>query len=455
MATEVKLPELGENITAGDVVRVLVKAGDVIEKDQPLIELETDKASFDVPSPVAGTIARIDVTEGAKAAVGSVIALVEESAAAAPEAPVAKAEAPAAKAEAAPAQISTPEAGVEPRPQKHEEPARQPGFARPAPTPAGTHTPPQKEQVEKPAVPVPAAPSVRMFAREIGVDISAVRGSGPNGRISVEDVKAHAKALLSGSSMAAPAAAGAMSGRRQPLPDFSAFGSVRREAMSKVRRKTAEQMELSWRIPVVTQHDKADITHLEELRHRFAKKADAAGGKLTVTAIALKVAAAALKKFPQFNASLDMESGEIVFKEYIHLGVAVDTERGLLVPVLRDVDNKNILTISKEMQELAEKARGKKIMPDEMSGASFTITNLGGIGGTFFTPIINWPEVAILGLSRAVMEPVYSNGAFQPRLMMPLSLTYDHRVIDGADAARFLRWFAEALEEPLLLALEG
>jgi pyruvate dehydrogenase E2 component (dihydrolipoamide acetyltransferase) len=222
-----------------------------------------------------------------------------------------------------------------------------------------------------------------------------------------------------------------------------------------VRRKTAEQMELSWSIPVVTQHDKVDVTRLEELRQRFAKKAEAAGTKLTVTAIALKTAAAALKKFPQFNASLDMESGEIVFKEYIHLGVAVDTERGLLVPVIRDADKKNILTISKEMQELAEKARGKKIMPDDMSGASFTITNLGGIGGTYFTPIINWPEVAILGLSRAVMEPVYIDGEFQPRLMMPLSLTYDHRIIDGADAARFLRWFAEALEEPLLLALEG
>jgi pyruvate dehydrogenase E2 component (dihydrolipoamide acetyltransferase) len=284
------------------------------------------------------------------------------------------------------------------------------------------------------------------------VDITKVKGGGPGGRISVDDVKAHAKALLSGAATPAVAAGTA---RRPKLPDFSSYGEVRREAMSKVRRKTAEQMELSWSIPVVTQHDRVDVTRLEELRQRFAKKAEAAGTKLTVTAIALKTAAAALKKFPQFNASLDMESGEIIFKEYIHLGVAVDTERGLLVPVIRDADKKSILTISKEMQELAEKARGKKIMPDDMSGASFTITNLGGIGGTYFTPIINWPDVAILGLSRAVMEPVYIDGEFRPRLMMPLSLTYDHRIIDGADAARFLRWFAEALEEPLLLSLEG
>jgi pyruvate dehydrogenase E2 component (dihydrolipoamide acetyltransferase) len=346
---------------------------------------------------------------------------------------------------------------VTPSAPKQEEPVRQPGFVRPsASTVAPRTATPTKEPAEKSSVPVAAAPSVRMFAREIGVDISAVRGSGPNGRISIEDVKAHAKALLSGSAAAAAGPSGAaVTGRRKPLPDFASFGAVRREAMSKVRRKTAEQMELSWSIPVVTQHDKVDVTRLEELRQRFAKKAEAAGTKLTVTAIALKTAAAALKKFPQFNASLDMESGEIVFKEYIHLGVAVDTERGLLVPVIRDADKKNILTISKEMQELAEKARGKKIMPDDMSGASFTITNLGGIGGTYFTPIINWPEVAILGLSRAVMEPVYIDGEFQPRLMMPLSLTYDHRIIDGADAARFLRWFAEALEEPLLLALEG
>ena len=225
--------------------------------------------------------------------------------------------------------------------------------------------------------------------------------------------------------------------------------------MSKIRRLTAEQMEYSWGSPRVTQNDKADITHLDELRRQFAKKAEAAGTKLTVTAVALKVVATALGKFPQFNASIDLASSEIVYKKYCHIGVAVDTERGLLVPVIRDVDKKNILEISLELQELAGRAREKKIMPDQLMGASFTVTNLGGIGGTSFTPIVNAPEVAILGMSRAAMEPVYIDGEFQPRLMLPLSLSYDHRLIDGADAARFTRWIAEALEEPLLLALEG
>jgi len=225
--------------------------------------------------------------------------------------------------------------------------------------------------------------------------------------------------------------------------------------MSKIRRLTAEQMEYSWGSPRVTQHDKADITHLDELRRHFAKKAEEAGTKLTVTAVALKVVATALRKFPQFNASIDLAANEIVYKKYCHVGVAVDTERGLLVPVIRDVDRKNILEISLELQELAGKAREKKILPDQLAGASFTVTNLGGIGGTSFTPIVNAPEVAILGMSRASMEPVYIDGEFQPRLLLPLSLSYDHRLIDGADAARFTRWVAEALEEPLLLALEG
>ena len=305
-------------------------------------------------------------------------------------------------------------------------------------------------------VPVPAAPSVRLFARELGVDITEVQGSGPGGRISEEDVKKFVKSVFT--SGAAPAAGGvvAVAGAPRPvLPDFSAWGPVTREPMSKVRRRTAEQMEISGAIPTVTHHDKADITRLEELRKAWAKKAERAGAKLTVTAIAMKVAAAALRKFPQFNASIDMTSGEIIFKQYVHLGVAVDTERGLLVPVVRDVDKKNILEISKEMQERAEKARSKKIMPDEMQGATFTVTNLGGIGGTAFTPIVNSPEVAILGMSRGSIEPVWVEGEFQPRLLLPLSLTYDHRIIDGADAARFVRWIAEALEEPLLLALEG
>ncbi|HXG68953.1 MAG TPA: 2-oxo acid dehydrogenase subunit E2, partial [Blastocatellia bacterium] len=229
-----------------------------------------------------------------------------------------------------------------------------------------------------------------------------------------------------------------------------------REPMTGIRRKTAENMRNAWlTVPHVTQHDQADITELEQLRKQFGKKAEAAGGKLTVTAIALKVAAAALKAFPQFNASIDQANNEIVYKKYYHIGVAVDTDRGLLVPVIRDVDKKNIVQLAVEMGQLAEKARNKKLTLEEMQGGTFTITNLGGIGGTSFTPIVYAPEVAILGISRSSMQPVFRGDKFEPRLMLPLSLSYDHRLIDGADAARFLRWIAEALEQPFLLALEG
>jgi pyruvate dehydrogenase E2 component (dihydrolipoamide acetyltransferase) len=225
--------------------------------------------------------------------------------------------------------------------------------------------------------------------------------------------------------------------------------------MSNVRRKTAEHLSQSWTAPHVTNHDRADITELEKLRKRYGKKAESAGGKLTMTAIALKIVASALKVFPQFNASIDMESREIVLKKYIHIGVAVDTERGLLVPVIRDVDRKNIIDLSVELTQAAERARARKLGLDDMQGGSFTITNLGGIGGTSFTPIVNWPEVAILGISRGHKSPVWTDGQFVPRLMLPLSLSYDHRLIDGADAARFLRWLAEAFENPFLLSLEG
>lgn len=457
MSTEVKLPEVGENITAGDVVKVLVSVGDSVDLDQPLLELETDKASFEIPSPVAGTVKLIKVEEGTQAQVGAVIMLVDEDGAVATDSPapdreevkgeevkntvtqdVVEAVTEQESVEAAPTAepSSTPVTEREPRDDGNVQ-----AVTPPAPGP------------EK-GIPVPAAPSVRMLARELGVDITQVQGTGPGGRISDADVKKHTKMIItSGGGAAASGVPGMV--RRPALPDFSVFGDIEREPMSKVRRRTAEQMELSWSIPVVTQQDKADVTHLEELRKSWAKRAEKAGTKLTLTAIALKVAAAALKKFPQFNASIDMQSSEIIYKKYYHLGVAVDTDRGLLVPVIRDVDKKNIFEISRELQELAEKARVKKIMPDEMQGASFTITNLGGIGGTAFTPIVNSPEVAILGMSRGAIEPVWKDGEFHPRMMLPLSLTYDHRIIDGADAARFLRWIAEAFEEPLLLALEG
>ena len=295
---------------------------------------------------------------------------------------------------------------------------------------------------------IPAAPSTRRFAREIGVDIGSVPGSGPGGRVSIGDVKAYAKRINERGGAHVPGAA--------ELPDFSTWGEVERKPMRGVRRKTAEHLSQAWSsIPHVTHFDKADVTDLERLRNEYAPRVEKAGGKLTPTAIILKVVAGALKRFPQFNTSVDMAQGEIVYKKYVNIGVAVDTEHGLLVPVIRHVDTKNLIELSIELTQLAQKTRDRQLTLEEMQGGCFTISNLGGIGGTGFTPIVNAPEVAILGVARSRVEPVYIDGQFAPRTLMPLSLSYDHRVIDGADAARFLRWVAEALENPFLLSLEG
>jgi pyruvate dehydrogenase E2 component (dihydrolipoamide acetyltransferase) len=295
-----------------------------------------------------------------------------------------------------------------------------------------------------------------MLARELGVDIGLVPGSGPGGRISAEDVKGYVRGLNLAAERATPAEPALTPLAAPALPDFSRWGEVVREPMSSIRRTTARRLSQAWvGIPHVTHFEKADITELEELRKRYAPKAEAAGGKLTTTAILLKIVASALKLFPKFNASLDMAGQEIVYKHYYHIGIAVDTEHGLLVPVIRDVDRKNILQLALELTQVSEKARGRKISLEDLEGGTFTITNLGGIGGTNFAPIINPPEVAILGVARASMEPVFKEGAFVPRLMLPLSLSYDHRLIDGADAARFMRWLAQAVEQPFLLSLEG
>jgi pyruvate dehydrogenase E2 component (dihydrolipoamide acetyltransferase) len=303
----------------------------------------------------------------------------------------------------------------------------------------------------------PAAPSVRRMARELGVDIGEVAGTGDEGRISIEDVKAHAKRLVT-MATSAPAA-GAAPGpllAAEPLPDFSRWGSIERQPMRGVRRKTAEHLGAVWvSVPLVTQYDAADISGFEEVRKRHAKQTGESGAPLTVTALAIKIIAAALKKFPQFNVSLDMTAQEIVVKKYIHIGVAVDTDRGLLVPVIRDADSKSLLQVSTEVAELAAKARNRKLTLDEMQGATFSISNLGGIGGTNFTPLVNAPEVGILGISRARMEQVFRDGQFSARLMMPLALSYDHRAVDGADGARFLRWVAEVFEQPFLLSLQS
>lgn len=450
MAKEFKLPELGENVEAGDIVDVLVAEGDIIEVDQNVLEIETDKAVIEVPSSVGGKITKVNVKKGESVNVGDTILEVQETGEGAGE---------EAKEEGKAEETLSKE-------EKAEEPEKEPEGEKPAQKREPVQAPvevPAKPESEKPAISeqpkpgrpsgkaAPAAPSVRRLARELGVDINNIPGTGENGRISQEDVKVYVKELNTQRKQA-----GGMAIEGEPLPDFTKWGKVERESMSNVRKKTAQHMMNSWApVPHVTQYDKADITELETLRKQWGKKAEQAGGKLTVTAILLKVIASALKKFPKFNTSIDLAKNEIIYKKYTHIGIAVDTPAGLLVPVIRDVDQKNILELSAELSEISEKARNRKLSMDEMQGGCFSISNLGGIGGTNFSPIVNTPEVAILGVSRGSMEPSWQGDGFEPRLMLPLSLSYDHRIIDGADAARFLRWVCEALEEPLLLALEG
>ena len=453
-ASEFKLPELGENISQGDLVRLMISPGTKVSEGQPVMELETDKAVVEVPSSVSGVVKEVRVKEGEKIKVGQVIFTLEGGAPAKPE---------ASRTRNAPVEHVSGQTGArlafqaairaEGKTEEQALPPDQPQLA-----PAQFSMPAQLGKVAgtEHRQPIPAAPHVRRLAREVGVDIYEVRGTGPGGRISEDDVKAYAKALLSAAAVASQAPPRAGHFATPQLPDFAKWGKIERVSMRGVRRKTAEHLAESWNtIPHVTQHDRADITELEQLRARFAPKAAEAGGKMTVTAIALKVCAAALKVFPQFNASIDIEKEEIVYKQYIHIGVAADTDRGLLVPVIRDVDKKNIVELAVELSQLSKKAREKKLTPGEMEGGTFTITNLGGIGGVGFTPIVNHPEVAILGLSRSRIEPEWINGKFEPRLILPLSLSYDHRLIDGADAARFLRWIAEAFEQPFLLSVQG
>jgi pyruvate dehydrogenase E2 component (dihydrolipoamide acetyltransferase) len=474
MATELKLPSLGENINEGEVVRVLASEGDVIAQDQPVVEIETDKAVIEVPSSSAGRVREVRVKAGERIAVGAVMLVLEEEeeeeeegeeAAQAPPKKKKQKEAaqPQVKEEKPEAEEPEPKAAAEEADreaevevvqresyrgmrgdmlEEQEEPEEE--EEEPEPAPAEEKAGPRKLAA--------AAPSVRRFARELGLDINQIPGSGPQGRISMDDVKEHGKKVISG------AAAGAGPGVQgaPPLPDFAKWGQIRRERFSNVRAATVRHMAAAWStIPHVTQYDQCDVTDLEETRKKYSQKAEQAGGKLTVTAIILKVTASALKVFPRFNASLDVAKGEIVYKEYFHIGVAVDTDRGLLVPVIRDVDRKNIIELAVELSRISEKARNGKLSLEEMQGGSFTVSNLGGIGGTHFAPIVNQPEVAILGVSRSSYQPVLVDGGFQPRLILPLSLSYDHRLIDGADGARFLRWVAQALEDPFLISLQG
>jgi len=475
MATEFKL------VQAGTLAKVLVSVGDTIEEEQPVLELETDKAVVEVPSDVAGVVQEIHVQAGQKLEEGATIFTM--AAAGATESST-QSSVPATQESVPPAPGESQSAsgngsgngsvnGSANSAAKSEEDDGMtqhtaPGIEAEKGVPVGdngatngasngdfsngssgggTVAAPAKKGSS-----VAAAPSVRRLARELGVDIAQVEGSGNHGRISFADVKNFLQRNTNGG-------AASSTGYSVPpiqLPDFSRYGEVERQTMSGIRRATAAHMARCWAtVPHVTQFDRVDITELEKLRKQFGPKAEKAGGKLTVTAIALKVVASALKTFPQFNASIDMAGNEIVLKKYINIGVAVDTDRGLLVPVIRDVDKKNILELTTELTTVGEKARTKKTTLEEMQGGCFTITNLGGIGGTNFTPIVNTPEVAILGISRSTTEPVWNGTSFEPRMMMPLSLSYDHRAIDGADGARFLRWIAQALEQPFLLSLEG
>jgi pyruvate dehydrogenase E2 component (dihydrolipoamide acetyltransferase) len=432
MALEFKLPELGENIESGDVVSVLVEVGATVSAGDSLIEIEAGKASMEIPSPADGTISAIHVAVGDTVAVGQLAFTIEAGAAA-----------------AAPAEEPAPAAEPEPEAPAAEASAPAPD-AKEAPAPAPKETPAAAPKAEPASVPAPvtaekavsAGPNVRRLARELGVDIHQVQPSTPNGRLSLEDVKSFAKSSISTGG----------GGRK-----VSIQGATRVEKMSAIRKATMNHMTHCWTtIPHVTQHDMADITKLEELRKRFAPKAEAAGAKLTITAILMKVVASALKVFPNFNCSIDPEKAEIIYKDFYNIGIAVDTEKGLMVPVIADCDQKNMVDIAQDLGSIAKKARAGEISLADMQNGTFTITNLGGIGGSFFTPIVNSPEVAILGVGRAIMDPcIGKNELCAPRLRMPLSLSYDHRIIDGADGARFLRWIVEAIEEPMLISLEG
>ncbi len=424
---EFKVPDLGENIESADVVNVLVKKGDMISQDQGVIEIETDKATIEVPSSVEGKIVEVNVKSGDKVKVGQVLIKVESTSVAPAEKEKSdevkeKKEEPETKQKVEPKLEKRDGEVDEMKPGEHDE---QPPILRGS---------------------APAAPSVRRIARELGVDINKVPGSGAGGRISMDDVKAYVKKRMEGKDEGV-----GFGIKKEALPDFSKFGEVERVAMSKIREKTATHLGYAWAVtPHVTQFDKSDITEFEKDRKELSKQVEKQGAKLTVTSILIKIISEGLKKFPQFNSSIDMDKKEIIYKKYFNIGVAVDTEYGLLVPVIKNADKKNLVEISVELNELAQKARDKKLSLEEMQGGSFTITNLGGIGGTYFTPIVNSPEVAILGVSRGNYEPLYTKeGNFEPRLMLPLSLSYDHRIIDGADAIRFLRWVCEALEEPL------
>jgi pyruvate dehydrogenase E2 component (dihydrolipoamide acetyltransferase) len=455
---EVTVPDIG-GFKDVNVIDVLVKDGQQIEKETPLVTIETEKAAMDVPSPVAGKIAQVKLKTGDKVSEGSLILLIEPAAAAA---------APAEKPAAASAPGSTAEPAAAPPAGKAPAPGAAPTAAAPtaaapaeaapagaAGTPAtapptAAPRPATAPREDRPAVDerafskAHASPSIRKFARELGADLGKINGTGVKGRITQDDVKAHVKGLL----MAASAAAPVSPLPRVPVVDFAQFGAVEVKPLSRIQKISGTRLQASWlNLPHVTQHEDADITDLEAARVALKSKASQEGVRLTPLVFIIKACILALKEFPRFNASLD-ESGEnLVFKKYFNIGFAADTPNGLVVPVIANADQLDVYETARTLAAMSEKARGGKLKAAEMQGGSFTISSLGGIGGTYFTPIINAPEVAILGVSKATQKPVYERGAFVPRLMLPLSLSYDHRVIDGAEAARFVVFLAKTLAD--------
>jgi pyruvate dehydrogenase E2 component (dihydrolipoamide acetyltransferase) len=443
------VPDMGDfkDVT---VIDVLIKPGDTIEAEAPLVTLETEKAAMDVPSTVAGVVEKVHVSKASKVSPGDLLATVrakEDAAAPAATTPSApdKAAAPAPETAAPPA--SAPETAAVPAPAPE----------TPAPEAAVSDSPPEVA----PAAPdshfepvfnelgfskAHASPSVRKLAREMGVDLAQVKGTGPKARVSHDDVKAFVKRALSG---AAAAAAAGPAWPAVPTIDFSQFGPVESKPLSRIQRISGPRLHVSWvNIPHVTQFESADITDLEDVRKKLKQKALSEGIRLSILAFVVRACVRALQQFPHFNASLDPHGENLVLKKYVNIGFAVDTPNGLLVPVLRNAEHCDVYEIARQLAELADKARAGKLTAAQMQGGSFTISSLGSLGGTSFTPIINAPEVAILGLSRSSLQPVYRDGGFVPRLMLPLSLSYDHRVIDGASAARFATFLAVRLAEP-------
>lgn len=436
---EFRLPDLGEGIDSATVVSVLVNPGDKVSAGQNVISVETDKAAMEVPIEQDGKVAELKIKSGDKIDIGALVLTLET--------------------QGKPAKKKTP------KPKKTETKKKQKQADSSGQKNGTAQTSTKAEPKSRPAQTgssngtIPAGPATRRLARELGVALNEIKGTGRGGRVTIDDIKSFVRSRMEKPGGSAAVSAGstvADSFAHPSLPDFGKYGEVERKAVSNIRKKIAENLTIAWRtMPMVTQNDLADITDLEAGRKRIVEKLPKGSPKITMTVLAVKAVVAALKEFPNFNASFDMNAGELILKKYYHIGIAVDTERGLVVPVIRDADKKSIRDLAVEVSGLAEKARTGKLSIEEMRGGTFTITNLGGIGGTSFTPIVNYPEVAILGLSRSTMQPVVKDGGIVPRLMMPMSLTYDHRVVDGADGARFTSLLTSLFSDPIRLLMES